>query len=629
MRKTHTGHPPKNLRENSHLLLHKLPPHRNLHAVKRRVPRPRHVMAGIRRKASANNRLKPVGLTARGVNLLYCLPIWDNFKKVADQYLPELTDSMLTSTTKRLTVPFSSPKSSFSEVESAAVYAYAELNRSRGGGLLSRQPQETLRFIAKVGYPFWVIPRNGSALVFDGLDLYSQIVSYGEAASAAFFMSNLQTYQAPRENYVAFLCDHSNYFQQPPKTKQFTFRGLIADMEFLSEFSLCRKEFTELTPNAALLLPLLEEQTITTTLSDLDKLLSSYTDDAAKLQECLKQVKKTTSQYVTEIEYEASAAKEEADAKIKAQQEFINPQIAKLQKEYNRRTKEIIASYDAELEDNQKLQNKTDKFIASAESELRDYEKNAKAAGKKGHEVYEKRWREKIKQSERELSGLRKELKTLENNASKLAKQKSAELSNLTLEHAAAMKLAREPIIQLETARDEKIFAYKQESNRLIAYEKPIVEGIDRSTQLREGLTGGFDKLGIGDPQLKAPFLIYVPFYVVCYESGLARRYLFISPSGLGYFDLSAKLKGAFGGSKISGLLVPRYRSIGAVISKAQAFTQANSQFEGQLWSIGEKNNLLHNSGFCEGAKAGLPALKQQGWLTDREASELGSQLTA
>jgi hypothetical protein len=120
-----------------------------------------------------------------------------------------------------------------------------------------------------------------------------------------------------------------------------------------------------------------------------------------------------------------------------------------------------------------------------------------------------------------------------------------------------------------------------------------------------------------------------VPFYAVCYESGLARRYLFISPSGLGYFDLSAKIKGAFGGQKINGLLVPRYPCLETVITRAQEFTKTNSAFEGQLWSLGEKNNVLRNSGFCEGAKAGLPSLKQYGWLTDREASELGSQLTA
>ena len=537
---------------------------------------------------------------------------------------------MLTSTTKRLTLPFSFRKSSFNEVESAAAYAYAELNRNRGGGFLNRQPPETLKFIAKAGYPLWVIPRNNSALVFDALDLHSQSVPYGEAPSAALFMNNLHNYQAPRETYFAFLSDHSNYFQQPPQTKQFTFRGLIGDQNFQTEFNLYRKEATELTTtNAPTLQPILEEQTITATLTELDKLLAYYAEDKAKLQECLKQVRKTTSQYTTEIEYEASAAKEEADAKIKAQQEFINPQIAKLQKDYNRKTRETNVSFDAELEDNQKLQNKTEKFIASAESDLRGYEKNAKAAGKKGHEVYEKRWKEKIKQTEKELSGLRKEFKNLENNANKLAKQKSAALSNLALEHDAELKLMREPIVQLEIARDEKIFAYKQESNRLIACEKPIIEGIDRSMRLREDLTGGFNGLGTSDSQLKAPALLYVPFYVVCYESGLSRRYLFMSPSGLGYFDLSAKLKGTFGGTKISGLLVPRYQSIEALISRARELAQTNSAFEGQLWSLGEKNNLLRNSGFCENVRLGLPALKQLGWLTDREASELGSQLTA
>jgi hypothetical protein len=529
---------------------------------------------------------------------------------------------------KRLTVPFSVPKSSAADIETAAVFAFAELNRNRGGGLFSRQPQETLRFIVKVNYPLWVIPRNGSALVFDGFDLHNSTVPYGEAPSASLFLGNLQTYQAPRESYVAFLRDYSSYFHQSPKNLQFRFRGLIQDQALNDEFSVYRKEATEIDANAVLLMPTLEEQTINQTLNELDKLLAFYGEDESKLQECLKQVKKLTSQYVTEIEYEASAAKEEDDAKIRAQQEFINPQIAKLQKEYNRKMKETAADFDRELEDNQKLKSKTEKFIVSVESDLKEYTKNAKAAGKKGHEIYEKRWKEKIKHAEKELSGLRKELKKIDSATNKLAKQKAVALSNLTLEYDEEVKLAREPIVQLEAARDEKVFAYKQEINRLLASEKPIVEGIDRSMQIRKGLIAGFAGLGVNDLQFKAPLLLYVPFYAVCYESGVARRYLFISPSSLGYFDLSAKLKGAFGGSKISGLLVPRYRSLEALISKVQEYIQVNSAFEGQLWGLGEKNNLLRSSGFRGSAQAGLSALRQLGWLSENEASELGRLLT-
>jgi hypothetical protein len=536
---------------------------------------------------------------------------------------------MLTTATKRLLLPFSSQKSRESEVEAAAVFLVAEQNRSRGGGLITRQPPETLKFIAKIGYPLWLYLKNNAALIFDGLDGYSHSLSYDEAPSASAFMTSLQTYQNPRETYLAFLCDHGNYFLQPSKTKQFTFRGLIANIDFRAEFSLYRKEATELTTPSALLLPILEAPIIIATLIELDKLIAYQAEDAAKLSECLRLMKKTTNQYVTEIDYEAVAAKEEADAKIKAQQEFINPQITKLNREYSRKIKDLTESFDKELESLQKLKAKTEKFIAATESDIKEYERSAKAAGKKGHEVYAKRWKEKIKFAEKELSGLKKELKNNENNSGKISKQKAADLSKLTFELDAELKLARQPIVELEAAREEKTLAYKLESNRLVACEKPIVEGIDRSLRLREAVSAVFDGLGVSEQQLKSPALVYVPFYVICYEAGTSRRYLCIPPSVISTFDFSAKLKNAFGVSKTKNLLTPRFRTIAALISKAETLTQQNSAFEGQLWSLGEKNNLLQNSAFCLNAQRGLVTLRQSDWLSEREASELSRRLPA
>jgi uncharacterized protein YacL (UPF0231 family) len=536
---------------------------------------------------------------------------------------------MFTSAQKRLILPFFNPKDRESELEESAVFAFAEFNRNRGGGLLNRQSQETLRFISKIGYPLWVIPKNSQALVFDGLNCHSHTVSYGEVQSASTFIDNLLACQAPREIYFAFLSDNVDYFQNTTKTKQFLFEGLIGNHEFREEFAIYRKEASELTSSIPLLLPLLEEQTINAKLSELEKLLALFIEDKTKLLECLRSIKKTTSQFVTEIDYDVTATKEEADAKIKAQQEFINPQIAKLQKYYSSKIKEVTASFDKEFEDLKKLNIKTEKFISSTESDIKCYGKNAKAAGKKGHQIYEKRWKEKIKQAEKELSGLQKELKNIENNTNKLKKQKVANISKLTLELDAEVKLVREPINQLEVARDAKIFAYKQESNRLCALEKQIIEGIDRNMRLREDITVGFDDLGIGDQQSKGSSLVYLQFYAICYESGLARRYILIPPSGLGELDFSAKLRGAFGVSKGRDLLVPRFKSIEAIVSKAQELTEENSAFETQLWSLGERNNLLRNPVFCINARTGLSTLKQLGWLSERGASELVSQLTA
>ena len=78
------------------------------------------------------------------------------------------------------------------EVEAAAVYAIAELERSRGGGLIVQQPEENLLFIAKMGYPLWLYPKNDVAYIFDGLNPADFSVKYLEMPSATAFKDSLE-----------------------------------------------------------------------------------------------------------------------------------------------------------------------------------------------------------------------------------------------------------------------------------------------------------------------------------------------------------------------------------------------------------------------------------------------------
>ena len=191
--------------------------------------------------------------------LLQKLSLMASFKKAAPLYL-HLT-SMLTSATKRFNLPFSNPKTTAPEVEAAAVFAVAELERNKGGGLISRQPEEKLVFLSKIGYPLWLFPKNDVNFVFDGFDDSSYSISYAEVPSAKAFLESLEANSRPREKYIAFLSDHSSYFQQPIKEKQFVFKGLIADVDFRNEFSVYCKEASEANhqANSVLLSPTLEE----------------------------------------------------------------------------------------------------------------------------------------------------------------------------------------------------------------------------------------------------------------------------------------------------------------------------------------------------------------------------------
>ena len=92
---------------------------------------------------------------------------------------------MLTSATKRLSLPFSGEKtkeSLNSKIEAGTVFAVAELERSKGGGLIVKKPEEKLAFIAKIGYPLWLYPKNDTVFIFNGLDDSTFNVSYPEIA---------------------------------------------------------------------------------------------------------------------------------------------------------------------------------------------------------------------------------------------------------------------------------------------------------------------------------------------------------------------------------------------------------------------------------------------------------------
>ena len=120
----------------------------------------------------------------------------------------------------------------------------------------------------------WLVPKNDLIFVFDGFNDSSLSVSYLEVPSAKEFMESLETNSKPRENYYAFLLDHTNYFQKSTKEKQFVFRSLIVNLDFKKEFIVYRKEATEIMGKSMWLcfLPVLEESTISSMLSDFEKL---------------------------------------------------------------------------------------------------------------------------------------------------------------------------------------------------------------------------------------------------------------------------------------------------------------------------------------------------------------------
>ncbi len=234
---------------------------------------------------------------------------------------------------------------------------------------------------------------------------------------------------------------------------------------------------------------------------------------------------------------------------------------------------------------------------------------------------------QKVAKPRKKSMDLRKELKQIENNIKHLIKQKNEKISALRFELETNVKLARQPLLDLETVCDAKMLIFKRETEKLLSREKPIVEGLNRAIKLAEGVVDGFQMLGIRNLQLNGPTLFYIPFYVACYQTGSANRYLFLAPSMTSSVGFAAKLKGVMGISKIKEMFNPRFKAIATFINKVQVITNQNSLMDQQIVDLGERNNLLKNELIRVNIEKGLVYLKDAGWLSDREYQSLTNRL--
>ena len=527
---------------------------------------------------------------------------------------------MLNPSSKRYFLPFSPQKNSDGlsrAVELAAIYALLEQERAKGGGLIVKQQQEKLVFISKMGYPIWLFPTGEVSLIFDGINDSTYTLVYYNLPSTEAFSASIENASHSREIYLDFLSDNADYFENSKKAS-FTLHSLISSEGFKEEFNIYRKEATEITiqpPNITPFPPLVQEASITTSLSDLAKLQQKAKADAERVADCLRQVNKLTSQYLTEIDYAAEAATDEIKAKIKATEELVNPKISKLQSDYKKQIAQVTRSFNNEQESLQKMRDRTLKSTQTSKSKIQEYEREAKDQAIKNHKIYAKSWKEKSRQTKKEIDGLEKDLGRIEKNIKTLNKQKTQKISEMQLNLDKEIKYMRAPLVELEAARDLKLGAFKREAALMLEKEKQVVDALNGAIKLGETVRASYLNLGISDALSKSPALFYVPFYIACYKSVYKDRYLVVSPSTASGSNFGSKLKNMFGKPKIKELLTPRFKEVTALISQLQTFAEKSSQIR----ALGEKANLLNSNLAREEISRGLAYLETTGWLSSRE----------
>ncbi|MCX8153590.1 MAG: hypothetical protein N3E52_04060 [Candidatus Bathyarchaeota archaeon] len=517
------------------------------------------------------------------------------------------------------------------ELEAAAIFALAEEDRVKGGGLISPRSEENIVFIAKIGYPIWLFPWQETPLIFDGLNRAKCTLPYVKVPEVSFFMNTLKRSAKSRETFLAFLSDNLNYFQAQAVEKSFQINGLISEPDFLREFNIYRHEAVEISEqhrDVALLSPLLEEPAIIAVLDELKTLYSSFKIDHDRLYWCMKFLNKASRHYVKLLHGKAKAVKDEFDVKIKAQEEVIEPKIAQLREDYDHKIIEITKNFEKQEHSLQKDKVKLEKSKEAALAKIERYKLEARTRAEKDDRVGEQKWKEKANEMKKELSEIEEKLKQAEKALKDLEERRSLEVFNLRNELESKVKEARQPLLELESSRDAKLVLLKKEAETLEEQTKVITEQLGRTAKLIETFMDNFAKLGIKQElPLKEATLFYVPFYVACYQAETAKRYLFFPPSEANAFGLTAKIKGALGKTKIKQLLTPRFEVVTSLMDTLQVLAYQNAAFEAELRELCESVNMLKLNDARAGIKRGLEGLQKEGWLSEKEQQALSQKI--
>lgn len=537
---------------------------------------------------------------------------------------------------KQMVLPYSTLSENRKEpftadMEQAAIFSLVEQSRMKGGGLISKQAEERIVFIAKIGYPLWLFPWSEAVLIFDGLNRSKYTMPYVDIPNVKVFMENMKRSSKTLETYMAFLSDYLNYFQAPLTEKGISLQGLIRDPEFLSEFESCRQEATEIESirgTVGLVSSIIDELTISSAVEDLEKLHVSLKEDVEDLHRCMKLANKIAREYAKELRSVAREAKRKFDSKIREEEDFVAPKIAQLKETYD---KQIIASarnFEKQSLPIQKERVKLEKTRGQILKTIEHYRIEAKTKAERGDSVGEQKWKEKTREAKKKLSEIEENLKQTEKAIRDFEEKKSLEIFKLRSELEDKIKDARKDLIDLEASRDAKIFLNKQEIETLENQTKLMIDQIGKIAKFRETMISQFEALGVKhDLATRNAAIFYVSFYVACYQVESQKRYEIFPPSLATTVKLTTRLKGAFGKKKIKQLLSPRFYAMASLMDNLQVLIHQSAIFQTEINELGKKTNMLDKELAGETILNGLSFIQKEGWLSTKDFEEIAEKI--
>jgi archaellum component FlaC len=533
----------------------------------------------------------------------------------------------MTNKVRKLTLPFAVPaedrgKAFTREMEMAAVFCLAEMERKKGGGILKRgETGEELLFTAKFCYPMWLIPWNGKSLLLDGLSITTYKLHYDTLPDVNAFINAIKISAKTCEAYSAFLSDSLNFFKNFTGEEERVIDGLVADPECIQDFSVYLKKARAIRKplvDRALLSPALDETAISSIVQDLSDLRATLKDDIKKLREAMKLLSTATKKHIKAIRERIKETQKEFDEKIKSLESSLTKKVSRIRKRYDqeitRRTKEI----DRRLHRLHQKRVKLEKILESTTAKIERCEAEIRSCRLHKGESGELRWKEELKTCREKLSLLERNIKDVDKEIEDATAAKTQEISKIRSECDKKIEAAMKEIRDIEAARDAKIRMSKKTIETLEDSTTTIVDQIDNLAGTKRAALDKLDGMGISK-MIRKFTLVYLPFYLICYQKKLKNRYTLYPPSRAGNMGILTRFKGVFGVAKATSLLQPRSKIITTLLNGLLPLIEQNPMFEKETVDAGIKADILRTRDSCRKVRKGLEELEDEGWISESE----------
>ena len=76
-------------------------------------------------------------------------------------------------------------------------------------------------------------------------------------------------------------------------------------------------------------------------------------------------------------------------------------------------------------------------------------------------------------------------------------------------------------MLDLEAARDAKVLGFRQETEKLLKQEKPVIEGLNGAIKLAEAVNGRFEMLGIRERAVEESSVVLCALLRCLLSSGI------------------------------------------------------------------------------------------------------------